>query len=112
MGDFTKNLDLSEKRAIERRLAEIQPMIEEAAALRHRLSSVHRRLGLESYASQVDRSLLGLLDQNPGGMARGLIIRDLGLVPHIVKSSIERLEKRGKIESPSRGYWRIKQERI
>jgi len=112
MGEFTKNLDLSEKRVIEQRLAEIQPMIEEAGALRHRLAHVHRRLGLESHSHQIDRSLLELLDQHPSGLARGLIIRDLGISSSLVKSSIERLEKRGKIESPSRGYWRIKQERI
>lgn len=104
---FARNLDLSEARAIERRLAELAPAVEEAAALRARLINVHRRLGVESHARKVDRSIEQLLVVHPAGMARGLIIRDLEQPPHIIKSSLRRLQARGRVHSPNRGYYQL-----
>jgi hypothetical protein len=102
---FARNLDLSERRAIEKRMGELEPYVAEYRALQRRLVNVNRRLGLESHAAMVDRSIMTLLTQNSGGMPRHLIIRDLGLPPDTVKSGLERLRRRGQIESPTRGYW-------
>jgi len=82
--------------------------VAEAAALRRRLANVHRRLGVESNASVVDRAVLTELTSHPGGLARSLLIRDLGLSEYVVKASLERLERRGKVASPTRGHWHRK----
>lgn len=104
---FSRNLDLSEARAIEKRLAELEPYVVEHAALKRRLHNVHRRLGFESYSAMVDRSIVDLLTQHQAGLARHLIIRDLDLPVQVVKDSLKRLSVRGRIESPERGYWRL-----
>jgi hypothetical protein len=107
--EFTRRLDTSEARAIEKRLAELEPYVAEHAALRRRLESVRRRLGVESAASMVDRSIVTLLTEHQPGLSRNLIIRDLGLPIHVVKSSLERLVRRGRIISTERGYYRLRQ---
>lgn len=104
--EFTRKLDVSEARAIERRLIELEPYVIEAAALRKRLANVNRRLGVESYASMIDRQIIALLDKH-GGLSRRLLIRDLGKPEHVVKSGLERLLRRGKVVTTERGYYRL-----
>jgi hypothetical protein len=104
-GKFTRNLDLAEQRAIERRLVELVPYEEEAKALRRRLANIKRRLGIESTARTVERSVLQCLAENEGRLARSILIRDLHLPPDLVKSALQRLERTGKVHSVERGYW-------
>jgi hypothetical protein len=106
---FTRNLDLSERRAIERRLEELVPYEEEAKALRRRLVNVKRRLGVESTSRVVERSIIRLLRENNNRMPRHLIIRDLEVDPELVKSALERLRKNGALSNPERGYWVLNQ---
>jgi hypothetical protein len=102
---FAHNLDLSEARAIERRLAELVPYEEEAKALRRRLVNVNRRLGVETQAKMVERRVVQCLIDNEGRMPRSLIVRDLELDEVLVKSALERLRRKGKVENPQRGFW-------
>jgi len=104
---FTRNLDLSERRAIERRLAEIQPFVTEAQALRKRLENINRRLGVESYSRMAERTIMELLLQHPVGLPRHIIIRDCDLTENVVKGGLERLRERGRVTSPARGHWRV-----
>jgi len=106
--EFTRRLDLSEQRAIERRLVELEPYVTESAALKRRLANVHKRLGVESNATLVDRQVLALLDQHRQ-LARSLIIRDLGLEAHVVKSSLERLVRKGRVCVVTRGHYALTQ---
>lgn len=104
-GKFLRNVDTSERRLIERRLQELAPYEEEAKALRRRLASIKKRLGIESTARIVERSILKCLADNDGRLSRNLIIRDLQLDPDTVKGALQRLNRKGQIHSTERGYW-------
>ena len=104
---FSRNLDLSEKRAIERRLHELQPYVEESHHLSRRLENVNRRLGIESHAAVVDRNVLELLTKHKVGLPRHIIIRDLNQPEEVIKASLKRLLRKGKVTNPLRGHWRL-----